>query len=164
MPCAPRRLQSAAVSVLMLAAAISLVLAPAPAQAASPLEKNFYLSGPNFSGDLPPCEAALDRISAQFSDTQAHFWANNVAIVGYERVHETAYNPWALGANPRRFCTAVALVNDARWPGVPYRKHLVRYSIGEDTGFAGFDWGVEWCVTGYDLNWAYNPNCKMAGP
>ncbi len=75
-----------------------------------------------------------------------------------------SYNPWALGSNPRRFCSAVALVNDARWPRVPYRKHLVRYSIGEDTGFSGFDWGVEWCVTGYDLNWAYNPNCKMAGP
>ena len=45
-----------------------------------------------------------------------------------------------------------------------YRKHAVEYSIGEDAGFAGADWGVEWCVTGYDLNWAYNPRCKMAGP
>jgi hypothetical protein len=136
----------------------------APSQAASPLEKNFWLSGPNFDGVLPACEAALDRISEQFSDTQAHFWANNVAIVGYERVRETAYSPWALGSNPRRFCSAVALVNDARWPNVPYRKHVVQYSIAEDSGFAGFDWGVEWCVTGYDLNWAYNPRCKMAAP
>ena len=28
----------------------------------------------------------------------------------------------------------------------------------------GFDWDVEWCITGYDLNWAYNRRCKMAGP
>jgi hypothetical protein len=153
-----RRLLSAAAAVLFGLAAV------ASAQAASPLEKNFWLSGPNFDGNLPPCEAALGRISEQFTDTQAHFWANNVAIVGYERVREVAYNPWALGSNPRRFCSAVALVNDARFPRVPYRKHLVRYSIGEDTGFSGFDWGVEWCVTGYDLNWAYSPNCKMAGP
>ena len=89
---------------------------------------------------------------------------DQVAIVGYERVREVAYNPWALGATPRRFCTAVALVNDARYPQVPYRKHVVKYSIGEDSGFAGFDWGVEWCVTGFDLDWAYNPRCKMAGP
>lgn len=157
MPRASRCLQSAA-AVLFAFAAVS------SAQGASPLEKNFYLSGPNFDGALPPCEAALDRISGQFADTQAHFWANNVAIVGYERVRQVAYNPWALGSNPRRFCTAVALVNDARWPQVPYRKRVVRYSIGEDSGFAGFDWGVEWCVTGYDLNWAYNPRCKMAGP
>ena len=148
-----------------LAAALALALsALAPAQAASPLEKNFWLEGPLFHGQLPACEAALDRITGQFADTQSHFWANNVAIVGYEHVREVAYSPWALGSNPRRFCRAVALVNDARWPQVPYRKHTVAYSIGEDTGFAGFDWGVEWCVTGYDFNWAYNPNCKMAGP
>ena len=148
-----------------LAATLALALAAlAPAQAASPLEKNFWLEGPLFHGQLPACEAALDRISGQFADTQHNFWANNVSIVGYEHVREVAYSPWALGSNPRRFCRAVALVNDSRWPQVPYRKHTVSYSIGEDTGFAGFDWGVEWCVTGYDFNWAYNPNCKMAGP
>ncbi|MGN6572647.1 MAG: hypothetical protein ACTHLO_14660 [Pseudolabrys sp.] len=156
----PRGLKSVAAAALLATA--GMVASLAPAQAASPLEKNFYLSGPNFDGQLPACDAALDRISSQFSDTQAQFWSNQVAIVGYERVREIAYNPWALGANPRRFCSAVALVNDARYPQV--RKHVVRYSIGEDTGFAGFDWGVEWCVTGYDLNWAYNPRCKMAGP
>ena len=158
MSCASRGLKS------LVAAVVVSLSALAPAQAASLLEKNFWLSGTNYSGDLPPCEAALDRISDQFADTQHHFWATNVAIVGYEHVREVAYSPWALGAIPRRFCRAVALVNDARWPQVPYRKHVVAYSIGEDTGFAGADWGVEWCVTGYDSNGAYNPRCKMAGP
>jgi len=155
---ASRCLQSAAIVVLFAFTAL------APAQAASPLEKNFWLSGPNYDGDLPSCEVALDRIADRFADTQRHFWANDVSIVGFERVREVAYSPWALGTIPSRFCTAVALVNDARWPQVPYRKHVVRYSIGEDTGFAGFDWGVEWCVTGYDGNGAFNPRCKMAGP
>jgi hypothetical protein len=158
MPCVPRCLQSAAVAVLFALTAL------VPAQAASPLEKNFWLSGPNYDGDLPSCEAALGRIADRFADTQAHFWANNVTIVGFERVREVAYSPWALGTIPRRFCSAVALVNDPRWPQVPYRKHVVKYSLGEDAGFAGFDWGVEWCVTGYDSNGAYNPRCKMAGP
>ena len=31
-------------------------------------------------------------------------------------------------------------------------------------GFAGFGQGVEWCVTGLDRNWAYNPGCKAARP
>jgi hypothetical protein len=106
----------------------------------------------------------LDRISQRFADTQAHFWANSATIVGFGAVREIAYSPWALGSNPRRFCQALALVNDARWPQVPYRKHIVRYAIREDSGFAGFDWGVEWCVSGYDFNWAYRPNCKMAAP
>jgi hypothetical protein len=148
------------VVVLTLLACVALE----PARAASPLEKNFYLSGPSFSGELPPCQVALDRISQRFADTQAHFWANSATIVGFEAVREIAYSPWALGSNPRRFCQALALVNDARWPQVPYRKHIVRYAIREDSGLAGFDWGVEWCVSGYDFNWAYRPNCKMAAP
>jgi hypothetical protein len=28
----------------------------------------------------------------------------------------------------------------------------------------GATWGVEWCVTRLDRNWAYNPACKMARP
>jgi hypothetical protein len=40
----------------------------------------------------------------------------------------------------------------------------VYYSIGEDTGFIGWSWGIEWCVVGVDRNWAYNPGCKMARP
>ena len=38
----------------------------APAQAASWLEENFYLSGPNYDGVLPPCEAALNKIAWRF--------------------------------------------------------------------------------------------------
>jgi hypothetical protein len=39
-----------------------------------------------------------------------------------------------------------------------------QYSIIEDGGFAAFGQGVEWCVTGVDRNWAYNPSCKAAQP
>ena len=28
----------------------------------------------------------------------------------------------------------------------------------------GANWGVQWCVVGADRNWAYNPDCKAAGP
>ena len=40
----------------------------------------------------------------------------------------------------------------------------VTFSIIEDGGFASFGQGVEWCVTGLDRNWAYNPACKAARP
>jgi hypothetical protein len=42
--------------------------------------------------------------------------------------------------------------------------HSVYFSIIEDAGLIGFSWDVDWCVTGYDRNWAYNPACKMARP
>ena len=146
-------------SALLLAAGIA-----APAHAAGFLEKNFWLPGPGYDGVLPACDAALPRITEQFTKTQEKFWALGPAIVGYERVREISYSPWALGTIPRRFCQATALVQDPRFPKVAYRKHKVTYHITEDAGFASIGWGVEWCVTGYDWEWAYNPGCRMAGP
>jgi hypothetical protein len=138
----------------VLAVGLSL---SAPAQAAGWLEKNFYLSGPNYDGVLPPCEAALGRIAARFGEKESRFWNSDLQILDFERVRETAYRPWAAGTIPRRFCSAVALVSDGR-------KHAVNYWIGEDTGMIGASWGVEWCVVGLDRDWAYNPRCKMARP
>jgi hypothetical protein len=141
-----------------LAAALAIGFAiSAPAQAAGWLEKNFYLSGPNYDGVLPPCEAALGRIAARFGEEESRFWNSDLQILDFERVRETAYRPWAAGTIPRRFCSAVALVSDGR-------KHQVNYWIGEDTGMIGASWGVEWCVVGLDRDWAYNPRCKMARP
>ena len=132
-------------------------LALAPAQAASWLEKNFWLSGPRYEGVLPVCEAGLDTIAARFAEKEGRFWNSDLQIQGFERVREIAFSPWAEGTIPRRFCSALALVSDGR-------KHAVYYSIGEDTGMIGASWGVEWCVVGLDRNWAYNPRCKMARP
>lgn len=143
--------------------AILLASAALPASAASFLEKNFYLRGQGYDGQLPACEAALNRITKEFANTQEHFWALRPVIVGYERVREVAYSPWALGSIPHRYCEATALVQDPRFPDRT-KKRKVRYRIGEDTGFASIGWGVEWCVTGYDWNWAYNPSCQMAAP
>jgi hypothetical protein len=131
--------------------------AGAPAQAAGPLEKNFYLSGPRYDGVLPPCEAALETITWRFAQKESRYWNSNLQILGFERVRQTAFRPWASHTIPRRYCRALALVSDGR-------KRVVDYWIGEDTGMIGASWGVEWCVVGLDRNWAYNPACKMARP
>jgi hypothetical protein len=134
-------------------------LAAAPAEAADPLELNFYLSGPRYDGAVPPCDwpGALDLISARFAEKERKFWASSLTIVQFDRVRQVAYRPWAPNTIPRRFCTALAFVSDGL-------KHPVHYAIGENTGIIGVTWGVEWCVVGLDRNWAYNPNCKMARP
>jgi hypothetical protein len=139
---------------LILAAAL---MAVAPAKAASWLEMNFYLSGPRYDGVLPPCEAALDTIVSRFAQKEGRFWNSDLQILGFEKVRQIAYRPWASNTIPRRFCTATATVSDGR-------KHAVSFSIAEDAGFIGATWGVEWCVAGLDRNWAYNPRCKMARP
>lgn len=136
---------------------VALGAAGAPAQAANWLEKSFYMSGPRYDGLLPSCDAALGTIASRFAQKESRYWNSDLQILGFERVREIAYSPWAPGTIPRRFCTAVASVSDGR-------KHAVNYWIGEDTGMIGMTWGVEWCVVGLDRNWAYNPRCKMARP
>ncbi|HEX3710844.1 MAG TPA: hypothetical protein VHV56_13285 [Pseudolabrys sp.] len=142
---------------LALAAALAGLSALAPAKAANWLEMNFYLSGANYDGVVPPCETALDTIASRFAEKESRFWNSDLQILGFDRVRQIAFRPWAAGTIPRRFCSAVATVSDGR-------RHTVRYWIGEDTGTIGATWGVEWCVVGLDRNWAYNPRCKMAGP
>ena len=96
-------------------------------------------------------------IQKNFGTKESRFWNSDLTILGFDRVHQTAFRPWAPQTIPRRFCSAMAYTSD----GV---KRPVHYVIGEDTGMIGASWGVEWCVVGLDRNWAFNPACKMARP
>ncbi|MGI8527758.1 MAG: hypothetical protein ACR2K5_16620 [Pseudolabrys sp.] len=140
----------------VLAALLSL--APlAPVSAASWLEKNFYLSGPRYDGVVPACEDGVGDIISGFATKESRFWNSNLQILEIDRIRQTAFRPWAANTIPRRFCSGVATISDGT-------RHKVHYWIGEDTGFVGAGWGVEWCVVGLDRNWAYNPGCRVAKP
>ena len=127
------------------------------ADAANPLELNFWLSGPRYDGRVAECERALGTITNQFWDKESTFWNSELRITGYGRVHEVAFRPWQSDNTPRRFCSADVMLNDGKM-------RTVHYSILEDGGFAGFGQGVQWCVTGLDRNWAYSPGCRAAKP
>ncbi|WGS21946.1 MULTISPECIES: hypothetical protein [unclassified Bradyrhizobium] len=127
------------------------------AQAANPFELNFWLSGPRYDGNVAPCESALPVISEQFHEKEATFWNSPLVITGYDRIHETAFRPWQSDNIPRRYCSGNVMLSDGKM-----RK--VHFSIIEDGGFAGFNQGVEWCVSGLDRDWAYNPSCRAARP
>jgi hypothetical protein len=128
-----------------------------PALAANPFEMNFWLSGPKYDGRVAPCEAALPTITTQFQEKESTFWNSALTITGYGNIHETAFRPWQSDNIPRRYCTGRVQLSDGA-------VHPVNYSIIEDGGFAAFSQGVEWCVTGLDRNWAYNPACRAAKP
>ena len=55
------------------------------AQAANPLELNFWLSGPRYDGRVAPCEAALPTITSQFREKESTFWNSALTITGYGR-------------------------------------------------------------------------------
>jgi hypothetical protein len=152
--------RSVLLSTLTMALAAMLAALPLEtASAASWLEMNFYLSGPRYEGVLPPCDYpdALIKISSRFNDKENTFWNTDLKIVTFEKIRETAFRPWAANTIPRRFCSGIVEISDGR-------KHVIHYSIAEDTGMIGITWGVEWCVVGLDRNWAYNPACQMARP
>jgi hypothetical protein len=147
------RLQSFAAALVALAAV------SAPAQAASLLEKNFWLSGPNYDGVLPLCQdpSVTGTIASRFASNETEYWNSTLAIKGFDNQREIAFRPWGESFIPRRFCAARALTSDGRY-------RTVDYSIIEDYGSIGVSWGVEWCVNGLDRPLAYAPNCKMARP
>lgn len=144
---------------ILAAGTLSAAAALTPAWGASWLEMNVWMSGPRHDAVVPACDepGVFGRIQSRFSSKEGRFWNSDLQIVGFERVRETAFRPWAPQTIPRRFCSGVALVSD----GV---KRKVHYVIEEDLGLIGATWGVTWCVAGLDRNWAYNPACKMARP
>ena len=144
---------------LAVVSAVAAMLYAGESRAANWFEKQFYLRGPHYEGVLPACDAprALGKIRDAFGQKESRFWNSRLEIVGFDRVHETAFRPWASDTIPRRFCTGVAAVSDGR-------TRPLYFWIGEDTGTIGDDFGVEWCVVGLDRNWAFNPACKMAQP
>jgi len=151
------RFKSSGMLSLCAGLALGLMAFGQSAQAANPLELNFGLFGPRYDGRIAPCESALSTITSQFQEKESTFWNSPLVITAYDRIHETAFRPWQSDNIPRRYCSANAMLSDGKM-------RRVHYSIIEDGGFAGFGQGVEWCVTGLDRNWAYNPACKTARP
>lgn len=161
-PCAglPLRRSRAVASVALAGALlVGQVWSFDQAAAATLLEKNFWLSGPRYERAVPACDnpSALDRIMANFHTKEFRFWNSALRIVGFEDIRETAVLPWAAQSIPRRFCRGTVLVNDGA-------KHPIYYSIAEDTGMIGMDWGVNFCVAGLDRDWTYSPECRAAKP
>ena len=83
----------------------ALAFAPA-AQAANPLELNFWLSGPRYDGRIGRLRGAGCRRSPRNSRRRkASFWNSALHITGYGQIHETAFRPWQSDNIPRRYCT-----------------------------------------------------------
>jgi hypothetical protein len=147
------------IAVVLVAGLLAAPLEAVPARAASWFEMNFWMSGPRYSGRLPACEdpTALAEIQSRFAAKERMFWHSGLQLVGFDKIRETAYRPWASDTIPRRFCSGRVQASDGVW-------RPVHYFIGEDLAMIGLSWGVEWCVVGLDRNWANNPVCRMAQP
>lgn len=111
------------------------------------------------TGYVPACDSswALQTINWRFFYKERRFWNSSESLSQFGPVREIAFRPWGSEYTPRRYCEVKVRVSDRR-------DTTVYYSIIEKGGFAGYGWGVEWCVVGYDYNFAYAPNCRAARP
>ena len=144
----------------LLCALVAFAAHPAAAQA---------LAGPNappaearvrpFTGDLPGCADALvlAEIARKFWDRERDYWDSELSLEFFDAVRETGFRTRGASFIPRRHCAAAARFNDGAI-------RQVIYTIGEDLGFIGFGWGVDWCVVGLDRSLAHAPACSAAGP
>jgi hypothetical protein len=143
----------ARIAVLVLGIALSCVTLTV--SHAGPLER--LVTG--YHGYIPSCDSswALGTISWRFGYKEWRFWGSPESLTQFGDVREIAYRPWGPKFVPRRYCSARVRVSNLR-------DTTVYYSIIEKGGFAGAGYGVEWCVVGYDRNFAYAPNCRAARP
>src|SRR4051812_23990976 len=75
----PRRFASL-LTLALLGALLGLTAPQSPAKAASFLERNFWLSGPRYDGNLPDCTWALGTVSNQFAEKEKRFWNSALQI------------------------------------------------------------------------------------
>jgi hypothetical protein len=82
-----------------------------PARSANTFEKEFWMSGPRYTAKVPLCEERepLKAIASRFSTKEGKFWNSDLKIVGFEKIQEVSWQPWAPGTIPRRFCSASVL-------------------------------------------------------
>jgi hypothetical protein len=112
-----------------------------------------------YSGELPACanELVLAEIARKFWDRERDYWNSALSLETFDAIRETGFRTRGLSFIPRRHCEATARFNDGH-------ARRVIYTIGEDLGFIGLGWGVDWCVVGLDRAEAYSPACSAAGP
>jgi hypothetical protein len=112
-----------------------------------------------FSGHVAACNDGnvLNAITERFQTRESAYWSSGLKLLGFDDIRDQGYRTDGYDYIPRRYCQARAAFNDDK-----YRQ--VVYWIGEGQGFAGYGFGVEWCIQGLDRNYAFAPACQSARP
>ena len=138
-------------------AAALVALPGSTASGANWLEMNFYMSGPEYEGKLPPCDYrdALVKIASRFNQKENVYWNTDLRYSSSE-IRRDGTSP--LG----RQYNSASLLQHRAGHGRPHVHHPLfdRRRYRHDRRQLG-GW---WCVVRLDRNWSYEPTCKMARP
>ena len=145
-------LRAGALSILSLQAFWPIA---ATARPITPAERRYL----PLTGQVASCSdpAVLHSIGERFQIREKHYWSSGLRLLSFDHIRETGYRTLGYDYVPRRYCEARATFNDDK-----YRR--VDYLIGESLGFAGYGFGVEFCIVGLDRNYAFGPSCRTMRP
>ena len=151
-------LRSAAVAICAAVGIAAATLGAAPPAVADNFTfySDAHRDGP-WNG--PACDEpkVLKRISAHFDQAEAAYWHTGIRMAQITQPRETAFRDWDPTIIARRYCTGTAYLTDGR-------KYGLVYWLRSEQGFAGVDWGVQFCLVGRDRDYSYAPHCKMLRP
>lgn len=144
------------VAALLCASGAAAITLPVLARPILPAEQRDR----PYTGQLPSCSNpnVLSIITRRFQQKESEYWNSSRQIVAFSHLRQSGYRTNGADYIPRRYCTAWAQLDNES----PHHHHLVVYSIGEGLGWLGYSYGVDWCVAGYDRNYAYAPWCHAA--
>ena len=145
-------------SALAIGLAVSSLVAQAIATQARPIEPAERRLLP-FTGQVAACDdsSVISAIRERFQIRESHNWSSGLKLLGVDRIADKGYRTDGYDLIPRRYCEARVAFNDQKF------RHMI-YWIGESQGFAGYGFGVEWCIQGLDRNYAFGPACQAARP
>lgn len=141
-------------------AALMLVVCLAGIQAASAADfgrhKTPYPAAPAIG---PACDTpdVLRRIMSRFDSTEARYWKTGVRMALITDARPTSFRDLPPATTFIRYCAATAYLTDGA-------RHELVYWMRSNQGFAGYGWGVEYCLVGRDRQMSYAPQCRMLRP
>lgn len=109
--------------------------------------------------DGPGCDApeVKNRISKRFDRAEAAYWETGVRVAEIVGAREAAFRDRVPTFTARRYCVATVYLTDGA-------RHELVYWLRSEQGFAGYGWGVAFCLAGRDRHFAYAPDCRMLRP
>lgn len=140
--------------LIALIAAFWLAL-PLTAEAADPMVRK----APSVAVPVGPCaeRSVLREITRRFDRTEAQYWHTGVRMAAITGPRPASTRLWPPETTVIHYCSATAYLSDGA-------RHELVYWLRTVTGFAGYGWGVEFCLVGRDRHMSYAPACRMLRP
>ena len=108
------------------------------------------------SDNIPACSspAVVAKVVKRFNKTERQYWSHRgLELSGLSRVHHHRGKGYLDSPLHRHRCHATAEFSDGT-------KRKINFLIEQHAGFAGFRWGVEYCVSGLDPWHYYDGYCR----